>query len=413
MHVAICIWGLLRSVKFTIDSFEERVLQPLAQFNITHDTFLHTYNISGKYANPRNNEQETSLNVSNWRLLRPKYVFIEGQEEFDRRIDYIQFQSKGDPWQNNFSSFQNHVRALNSLYHITSVIESLQEHVSYDAIIIVRPDVRFIADLPIQLMLRQSSRHLFLPDFHRSCHSGEYNDRMAMGDVQSGIIYGKKFETAYMYSLVHPLHAEKLTFHQLTTNKIQVIEIPFRFQRIRASGELHIRDREAVTPERQAELEAKGNYFVGRGRRTPWYLRTFYTFLEMLTLYRVYIWNHDDHGNIFCHPHNHLSHTKLKELKQQALIHLPLYRINNTSGSYKRIICEYELKSYDFTPNNKSIPSRYIRPYNCHPTSTETLNDHLTQYSFHIHTGIHRGHKHRNDNNISNARVKRNQHLQE
>lgn len=411
MHVAICIWGLLRSINFTIKSFEEHILLPLAQFNATYDIFVHTYNISGKYANPRNHEKETALNVSNWRLLRPKYVFIEGQEEFDRRIDYIQFQSKGDPWRNNFSSFQNHMRALNSLYHITSVVESLREHVRYDTIVMVRPDVRFIVDLPIQLMLQPSSRHLYLPDFHRSCHSGEYNDRMVMGDVEAGIIYGKKFESAYAYSLAKPLHAEKITFHQLTTNNIQVTEIPFRFQRIRASGELHIRDREAVTPERQAELEAKGNYFVGRGKRTPWYMCALYTLLEVLTLNTVYIWNHDDHGNVFCHPHNHLSHTKLKALKQQALARPPPVTIPSSgSNSYKRIVCEYELKSYDFTTNNKSIPSRYIRPYNCHPTSTETLNDHLTQYSFHIRTGIHRGHRHHSNNNGSN--VQRHQHLQ-
>eukprot|EP00981_Chlorochromonas_danica_P000181 scaffold49_cov180-Ochromonas_danica.AAC.4 len=170
-------------------------------------------------------------------------------------------------------------------------VESMSKHVHYDGIIFLRPDVRFLHTLPIFLLeeavanpwksqsntgkrsssLRgrrkacdqtlssfPSSHILFLPDFHRACKGGEYNDRMAMGDLHGGLIYGKRLQSALNYSLTFPLHSESFTFaylhyhysqydHNNEVGKVvHVREIPFRFRRVRMSGEENERDHRTV-----------------------------------------------------------------------------------------------------------------------------------------------------------------------
>jgi hypothetical protein len=397
MHIAICFWGLLRSLPFTIKSIEQFILQPLRQYDYTYDIFIHTYSLQGTYSSSRNKETGITINASHYHLLKPQYIFIEDQDEFDANINYWLYSLKGDPWKNDFSSFKNHIRALNSLYHVTMAVESVMKgnvhhhhhrsssdstlpSVLYDGILFIRPDVEFLHPLPIELLpindkkfydivstkqqktklqqkkdddllqiiptegtpsllrekditlmkekstlqkqtvlsktkMKESNNFekeykeaLYLPDFHRSCQGNELNDRMALGTILSGLLYGKKFFYAYEYSTLYPLHAEKFTHDYLKHHLSLIpIEIPFRFRRIRSNGGIHIRDYEAITPEEQENLIKKGIYFVGKGRRTPAYLRTVYSTIEALTLYQRYIWNHDDHGNIFCHPQPFIS----------------------------------------------------------------------------------------------------------
>eukprot|EP00597_Dinobryon_sp_UTEXLB2267_P002773 CAMPEP_0170074452 /NCGR_PEP_ID=MMETSP0019_2-20121128/11749_1 /TAXON_ID=98059 /ORGANISM="Dinobryon sp., Strain UTEXLB2267" /LENGTH=88 /DNA_ID=CAMNT_0010284755 /DNA_START=440 /DNA_END=703 /DNA_ORIENTATION=+ len=74
---------------------------------------------------------------------------------------------------------------------------------------------------------------------------------MAMGDLKAALIYGKKFNGAYNYSLQHPLHSEKFTYEYLKMNNVKVIEIPFRFRRTRAKGVIHERDKTVISPLQQ------------------------------------------------------------------------------------------------------------------------------------------------------------------
>ena len=110
----------------------------------------------------------------------------------------------------------------------------------------MRPDLKVINELPIYLtqIQAQNKSILYLPDFHRSCFGGEYNDRMAMGDLNAGLIYGKKFEYMLNYSHNQQLHSESFNYWYLNQMKprIDIVEIPFRFHRIRNGGEVSTRD---------------------------------------------------------------------------------------------------------------------------------------------------------------------------
>jgi hypothetical protein len=219
MHIAICIWGLLRSLRFTIHSYHIFILKALIHRGHTYDTFLHTYSLSKNYTNIRNHEKSIVLDFSEWKLLHPNYVYVENQDEFDASINYPLYRKKGDPWNNDYYSFSNHIRALNSLHHVTLVVESVSKYRNYDAILFLRPDVQFLHPLPVSLLelssIHKSKSFWFIPDFHRSCDGSELNDRMAMGSLSAGLEHGKKLQTAFLYSQHHILHAEKFSYDHL------------------------------------------------------------------------------------------------------------------------------------------------------------------------------------------------------
>ncbi len=426
MHIAICFWGLLRALQYTVDNIHKEILLPIQSYGHTYDIYIHTYSLKGVYRSERNNETGKVLNVSDWKLLSPQYIHIEDQDTFDEAIQYPLYETQGDPWHNNFSSFKNHVRALNSLYQVTKAVEGVVKyHESigsnggsgsggntgvvgsgtavvgkkyYDAILFLRPDVHFLQELPIQLLatlpigtgLESKKPVLFLPDFHRSCHGTEYNDRFAFGTLSAGLTYGKKLESAYNYSLHYKLHAEKFTRWYLHDQKhVKVIEIPFRFRRVRSTGEIHIRDYEVTSPDEHDRYVKQGVVYTGKVRPTSWYIRWFYTFLEytFITFHQVYIWNHDDNGNLYCDPHHKLTNTQIKRLKK---VYPPIYPnlTPSTSGSqnsgtnsgqnsviyYNKINpnhfeCEY---IWEDRPHGLGYPSKNLIPVKCHHASTSS-----------------------------------------
>ena len=341
MHLAICIWGIVRSLRFTLKSMEQNCLHPITAAGHTYEIFIHTYSFSGAYTNKRSNENSLNLNFTEWKLLHPDHIYVENQDDFDKNINYSSYSTHGDPWNNNYISMKNHIRALNSLYFLANKVEQESKKRMYNGIIYLRPDVTYLNELPVYL-LEHIPHTLFLPDFHRSCQGGEYNDRMAMGDLQSGLIYGKRFSSALRYSQYKPLHSEKFTYDHLYTHQVSVKEIPFRFRRTRANGNYHTRDETAIFSPRYQKTDQEYT--------TTTALRFIYNLLEDITLHKVYIWNHDDHENLYCKPNSYLTLQEcIKYRKKSKRRRWELMRLQNENNGFLRTR-PYENDEYSDLP---------------------------------------------------------------
>jgi len=308
MHFAICVWGIVRSLRFTLGSFQQYCLDPITNAGHTYEIFLHTYKFNGFYNNARSGEINLRLNFDDWKLLNPQHVYVEDQDAFDSRTNYTSFQTLGDPWKNGFSSFKNHIRALNSLHYLATVVERESRKTHFDGVIFLRPDVTYINELPFYL-LEHFPDALFVPDFHRSCEGNEYNDRMAMGNLTTAMAFGKKFEYALEYSQRKMLNSEKFTYDHLRAQNVRVKEIPFRFKRTRATGKYHHRDVTGVIVPVDPKPVSPFDIFLQ-------------AFAEAIGISSIDMHNVINNKNdkaredLFCKPHPYLSVSECRKYKE-------------------------------------------------------------------------------------------------
>ena len=226
--IAVCFWGLTRSLRHTLPSIEEMILRPLRDQGFECTIFLHTYQLETPYNNKRSGEKDCPLNQDEWRVLRPDHVLVENQDQVDRALDLPKYHSSPDPWKNNYQTLDNHVRALWSLHQVTLLWEKSSS--SFDYVLYCRPDVLYLTPLQDSFFKDATEQSIVIPEFH------EYpiNDRFCIATPTVATLYGKRFSTALAYSKTKPLHSETFLNDTLQSHKITIHKRRIRFQRFRA-----------------------------------------------------------------------------------------------------------------------------------------------------------------------------------
>lgn len=241
MRIAIGFFGLIRSLKFTHESIKYNLLKILENNGHEYDIFIHTYDLQ-VLTNKRTNEKDVKLNVMDYKLLDPKEIIIDNQDEFDKSFDYEKIMSYGNAWKDsndNFSSLKNLIRQLNSLQKLTLMISKQPE---YDIYIYIRPDLKIITPFDIS-WLNIKNNQLATPIYFK--HWGGLNDRFAIGKFKDIKIYGSRIKEILNFVTTpkkRPLHSEQLVKFVLNKNKIKNIDIYITLIRVRADGTEAIRD---------------------------------------------------------------------------------------------------------------------------------------------------------------------------
>lgn len=238
MRVAVCFWGICRSTDYTIESIENNIFSPLRTAGIDYDTFVHTYTVYAPYENRRAGEYTIQLKNTLWKLLKPTSVKVDHQARIDTTLRYEDYRRMGDPWgedsDTTWQTFNNHIRALWSLKEVTRLWEASSN--VYDAILYVRPDVRFSVPLNIEWLIFVPNDSIVIPNFQLI---NGVNDRFAIARPNVAKVYGKRFDGALEYSKSHQLHSETYLSDTLKVANIKVLPVYFPFCRIRANGLVH------------------------------------------------------------------------------------------------------------------------------------------------------------------------------
>jgi hypothetical protein len=239
LKVALCFWGITRSLKYTIESIKKNIFEQLSKNNIEYNIFLHTYITDNPYSNPRANEENVILDKTEYRLLNPDYYKVENQDIVKHTLNIDKYKTKGNPWPDS-ETFINHLLALWSLKEVTALWMSRKAQ--YSNIIYCRPDLEYITPFNI-LWLYGEEDVIYTPNFHRrptvlTNKKGaiSINDRFAIGTPKTMKYYGNRFFEALDYSKRSLLESRLFLEHTLKKHNIKMEFINFLFIRVRATG---------------------------------------------------------------------------------------------------------------------------------------------------------------------------------
>ena len=242
MKVALCFWGLTRSLNHTLASIETCIFQPLREAGIEYSIFLHTYTLYRPYTNVRAGEIGLQLKNTAWKNLQPTKSIVENQDIIDQSLQFELYRMHGDPWGNDepsvftkpYETLDNHIRALRSLQQVTGLWTGSPEQ--FDAVMYLRPDVLYRRRFNIQWLQNLQEKTVLMSNFHLidGC-----NDRFAIGKPSVMRVYGNRFTGALEYSRRAPLHSETYIRNVLDKNNINIQYIEFPFRRVRADGKVH------------------------------------------------------------------------------------------------------------------------------------------------------------------------------
>ena len=138
MIVAICFFGITRSLKYTINSIEEHIINVLNNNNIEFKTFMHTYQINSTYINKRTKEKCENVDNTEYKLLNPNYIKIDDQDTIKKNLNLKHYRTHPDPWDTGYSSVNNYILGQYSKLQVTKLLTESEQ--VFDYVLYVRPD---------------------------------------------------------------------------------------------------------------------------------------------------------------------------------------------------------------------------------------------------------------------------------
>jgi hypothetical protein len=232
MKIAICFFGITRSLTHTIASIEHNVIAPCKSLGETR-IYCHFFEQTS-IANPRTGEfgelrQEHEL-------LHPDQITLEKPGTCLETRHYSRIASFGAPMSADMASLQNLVHQLHSLDQVFRMTEPWNP----DLYLFCRPDLEYhdSLDKALKQAIKRRSTHAVLPYWQQF---RGYNDRFA-------ICVGKRAARAYATRIEHALdfcqekqiglHAESLVRHALCKYGVDIKWMDTRASRVRFNGDV-------------------------------------------------------------------------------------------------------------------------------------------------------------------------------
>lgn len=234
VRIAICFFGITRSLQHTIKSIEKNVFTP-AQIIGTVRIFGHFFN-QVELRNPRSGEMG-NLDINEYKLLHPDWIELEEPDLCLAEHGFESLMEYGDCWGDDFKSLRNLIHQLHSLNKVTKAASAWAP----DIVLFVRPDLVYHSSLKkhINTALKLEGAGVILPAWQN--WKDGYNDRFAICRMESAIeAYGTrvKFMSDFCAKRQEPLHAERLLRFVLDEANLTPRWMKTQASRMRIGGRL-------------------------------------------------------------------------------------------------------------------------------------------------------------------------------
>lgn len=232
MKIALAFWGITRSLKFTINSIHNKILDIFKKNKIEYTIFMHTYKLNN-YVNIRTKENNVNIDNEEYKLLNPHYIKIHDQDKIKEKLNLQWYRTHPDPWNTGYNSVDNFILSMYSKQKVTKLIE--KTNTKYDYVIFLRPDVEYLDFFDLNFLKFVNDKTICIPNFHLFSKY-QFNDRFCICNFNTYKLYGDIFDNLLILSKRQPLHSETIIGQIMETYKLQIIRIPFRFLRVRTDG---------------------------------------------------------------------------------------------------------------------------------------------------------------------------------
>lgn len=234
LKIAICFYGITRSLRHTIGSIKTNLIEPADKFG-TVKTFAHFFD-QDRVENPRSKESE-QLDKNEFELLKADCVQLE---QPDLCLDLLNFEALktfGDARRDGFNSLRNLVHALHSLKQVTEMAAEWRP----DIVIFARPDLQYHSSIEpcLKEAMQVTEPTIFIPDWQH--WRGGYNDRFSVCvGLEAARVYGTRADQMLTYSETfrEPLHSESLLRFVMKRSTSSIRFMSNRATRVRADGRL-------------------------------------------------------------------------------------------------------------------------------------------------------------------------------
>jgi hypothetical protein len=192
VNIAICYFGMTRSLKKVYKSHINNIFNILIKNNICFDIYMHSWKTDKNII--WGNISHIPIDYEEYKLLNPNYYQLDIQLEFLKSLNFSNYFNEalykkygGDTkheWRPEL--IRNHLCALESQKRVTDMVLNTEK--KYDYVMYIRPDVE-INTLFSPLYLNIKLNEIAIPNYDH--HEG-YNDRFAIVPFEKCSLYGKR-----------------------------------------------------------------------------------------------------------------------------------------------------------------------------------------------------------------------------
>lgn len=232
--IAICIWGLPRSIRSVYPTQKEFVFDLLDKHNVSYDIYVHTWMTSVNKV--WDWSVDIPLDYGSISLYGAKKVVIEDQEEFLSAIrfeDYYYEHEKETEWSPQL--LKNHLCGLESLKRcVNSCIAS---NINYDYVMFLRPDALIQSPLPVNELFLNTYPHnsIILPSNN---HYEGYNDRFAVMRFEYILMYSHRINHIKEFRKKHGRIVSEKYMKYVVDRYFEPKFVDFYFRLLRSDGSI-------------------------------------------------------------------------------------------------------------------------------------------------------------------------------
>jgi len=191
MKIAICYYGILRSLPITYCSHIDNIFNILKTNNIEFDTYVHTW--TGKLTEYCwNNKKDFINDPTIAKLLNPKILLIDDQDIFLDKLNFAEYfyQDVYDLGGNTHDAEWAPYMVRNQIFGFESLKRSvnlaLESREIYNAILILRPDMLINRPIDINTINGIPYNSIVIPNYD---HGEGCNSAMAYCSIDCVKIY--------------------------------------------------------------------------------------------------------------------------------------------------------------------------------------------------------------------------------